>query len=203
MKKKQNAKQLRETEASKRRELWSPKEKTQAEEPHSAEMPVSRPKITKPEPVPQQTPEEETKLFLEYLDRYDQPARKDETAGQTARKPKGASFIQTLNIKGDMPLVEEALNRLRIGLQEMRAGGVKAVRLIHGYGSTGRGGKIRPAVREELAAMKRKGYIRDFIPGEDFGPMDAASRKLAEQCRDITRDPDYGGINHGITIVIL
>ena len=29
--------------------------------------------------------------------------------------------------------------------------------------------------------MKRMKLIRDFIPGEDFGPVDAASRRLAEQ----------------------
>ena len=202
MKKKQNAKQRREKEDSRRKSLLTPVKSISVQAVSKAEPQPPKP-VRKPEPVPQQTPEEETKLFLEYLDRYDQPARKDDLPGQAARKQKGSSFIQTLNIKGDMPLVEEALNRLRIGLQEMRAGGVKAVRLIHGYGSTGRGGKIRPAVREELASMKRKGYIKDFIPGEDFGPMDAASRKLAEQCRDIPRDPDYGGINHGITIVIL
>ena len=34
-------------------------------------------------------------------------------------------------------------------------------------------------VREELAAMKRKKLIKEFIPGEDFGPMSEASRKLA------------------------
>ncbi len=51
--------------------------------------------------------------------------------------------------------------------------------------------------------MKRKRLIRDFIPGEEFGPVDAASRKLAEQDKAVTRDPDYGRMNHGITIVVL
>ena len=60
-----------------------------------------------------------------------------------------------------MPLVEEALGRMRIGLQEMRVSRAKAVKLIHGYGSTGRGGKIRDAVRDELAVMKRRKIISD------------------------------------------
>ena len=102
-----------------------------------------------------------------------------------------------------MPLVEEALSRMNMGIQEMRVSRMKAVKLIHGYGSTGRGGKIRVGVRDELADMKRKRLIKDFIPGEDFGPMNAASRKLAEQDKSVTRDPDYGRMNHGITVVIL
>ena len=102
-----------------------------------------------------------------------------------------------------MPPVEEALDRMNLGLQEMRVSRVRVVKLIHGYGSTGRGGKIRGGVRNELAAMKRKGYVREFIPGEHFGPLDAASRKLAEQEKGIVRDPDYGRMNHGITIVVL
>jgi hypothetical protein len=92
---------------------------------------------------------------------------------------------------------------MNMGIQEMRVSRAKAVKLIHGYGSSGRGGKIRIGVRDKLAAMKRKRLIKDYIPGEDFGPTDAASRKLAEQDKTVTRDPDYGRMNHGITIVVL
>ena len=111
--------------------------------------------------------------------------------------------MPVLNLEEGMPLVSDALSRLRMGIQEMRVSRAKAVKVIHGYGSTGRGGKICPAVRQELADMKRGKLIRDYITGEDFGPVDAASRKLAEQNRNITRDPDYGRMNHGITIVVL
>ena len=102
-----------------------------------------------------------------------------------------------------MPLVEEALNRMSLGLQEMRVSRVKAVKLLHGYGRTGRGGKIRASVRSELPAMKRRKQIRDYIPGEDFGPTDAAARGLADRDSAVTRDPDYGRMNHGITVVVL
>ena len=57
--------------------------------------------------------------------------------------------------------------------------------------------------REDLAGMKRKHLIQDFIPGEDFGPMDPASRRLAERDGKVPRDPDYGRMNHGITLVVL
>ena len=102
-----------------------------------------------------------------------------------------------------MPLVEEAVSRMNMGLQELRVSGERIVKLIHGYGSSGTGGKIRTGIRNELAAMKRRKLIKDYIPGEDFGPLDVASRKLAESNISITRDPDWGRMNHGITIGIL
>lgn len=92
---------------------------------------------------------------------------------------------------------------MRIGLQTMRCSGVRFVKLIHGYGSTGRGGKICLGVRNELTSMFRKGLIQDFVTGEDFGPYSETSRRMADRDREITRDPDYGKCNHGITIVAI
>ena len=199
MKNKQNAKQKRKAEEQKRRDLWTPKQEIHAEEPKPA--PAPKPRVMRMEDYPQQSPEEETLEFLAGLEKYSNPARKEDLPRQ-ARK-KSTSGIQSLNLEEGMPLVEEALSRLNMGLQEMRIGRVKVVKLIHGYGSTGRGGKICPAVRDELAAMKRKKLIKEYIPGEDFGPMDPAARKLAERNSAVTRDTDYGRMNHGITIVVI
>ena len=197
MKAKVNARQRREAESLRRKGAVR-METVPAELPSTApEKPV--PVFVTPR-VPDVSPEEETREFLEYLDKYDGPMNKDDTVRLSAKK---GGPLGRLNLEEGMPLVEEALDRLRMGLQEMRISRAGAVKLIHGYGSTGRGGKICPAVRAELASMKRRKLIRDYIPGEDFGPVDAASRKLAERNREITRDPDYGRINHGITIVVL
>ena len=201
MKKKTNAKQRRKMGASVRRSLWSLPEKAAGTVPAAA-PPLPQP-VRKPEPASRQTPEEETRLFLEYISRDHRPVQKDDPPRQAAGKQKAAFPIRPLNLEDGMPLVEEALDRMNMGLQEMRVSRVRAVKLIHGYGSTGRGGKIRTAVRQELSDLKRKRLIRDWIPGEDFGPADEASRKLADQDRSITRDPDFGRMNHGITIAVL
>ena len=141
--------------------------------------------------------------FLAYLDRYGVPAQKEDLPQQKRKKPASPNTIPRINLEEGMPLVEEALNRMKLGLQEMRVSRVKAVKLIHGYGSTGRGGKIRDGVRNELAAMKRRKQIKDYIPGEEFGPTDPTTRKLADRNTAVTRDPDYGRMNHGITVVVL
>ena len=197
MKAKMNARQRREAETRKRSESFRPVPAPAREKP--AAPPKPAPAFV-PTRVPDVSPEEETREFLEYLERYNGPVDKGEPVRASGKKP---GTIARLNLEEGMPLVEEALDRLNIGLQEMRAGRVKVVKLIHGYGSTGRGGKICIGVRNELAVMKKRKLIKDYIPGEDFGPTDAASRKLVEQNSAVSRDPDYGRINHGITIVVL
>lgn len=197
MKAKVNARRRREAEALRRKGAVGKESVPVVVQSVASEKPAP---VFVPPRVPEVSPEEEAREFLEYLDKYDGPVNKDDTVRLSARK---SGPMGRLNLEEGMPLVEEALDRMNIGLQEMRVSRVKVVKLIHGYGSTGQGGKICSGVRQELAAMKRKGFIREFIPGEHFGPLDAASRKLAEQEKGITRDPDYGRMNHGITVVVL
>ena len=128
---------------------------------------------------------------------------KEETAAPSGKPKVKKALVGIVNLEDGMPTVEEARADLRISLQSMRSGGFRIVKLIHGYGSTGRGGKICIGVRNELAVMIRKRLIRNYVTGEDFGPYSETSRRIADQYRDITRDPDYGKCNHGITIVVL
>lgn len=206
MKKKATARERREAEERKRKGAFRQEASPSSRSVDSAPVPAApaRPAAVRPASAPSRSTEEEAREFLEALERFDIPVDKREggpRGGTSGRKNGASGGIARLLIKQDMPLVEEALERMNIGLQEMRAGRVRAVKVIHGYGSTGRGGAIRPAVRKELAALERRKFIRGYIPGENFGPMDAASRKLAEQEKGITRDPDYGRMNEGITIV--
>ena len=200
MKAKANAKQKREADERKRKEHWSPKKETTVT-PAKALPPKQT--FKKPDPPPDQTPEEEIREFLDYLDTHQTPIAKDEPPIIQTKKKKPSATIPVLNLEDGMPVVSEAVSRMRMGIQEMRVSRIKVVKLIHGYGSTGRGGKLRVGIREELAAMQRRNLIKGYIPGEHFGPTDAASRKLADQIPSVTRDPDDGRMNHGITIVVL
>ena len=203
MKQKQNARQKREAETRKRKGVFSVK--TAVFSAEGPEKPDSTIQVVRcsAEVLSSKSPEDETREFLDYLDRYGTPPAKDDLPGPARKKPNASATIPRLNLEEGMPVVDEAIDRMRMGVQEMSSGGMRTVKLIHGYGSTGRGGKIRAGVRKELASMKRKKLIRDYIPGEDFGPVDDASRKLAEQQKAVTRDPDYGRINPGITVVLL
>lgn len=55
--------------------------------------------------------------------------------------------------------------------------GCHALKVIHGYGSTGQGGAIKTACLKLCADRKRTGVIRHFVRGEDFTPFTADGRK--------------------------
>lgn len=102
-----------------------------------------------------------------------------------------------------MPPAQVALKRMRSALSLARDARVPAVKLIHGYGSTGRGGKIRAAVRRELRNLEADGEIRLFVPGERFSPFEEAGLQAVSLCFALTRDEDYQKGNPGITVVVL
>ncbi|MBF0171141.1 MAG: Smr/MutS family protein [Nitrospinae bacterium] len=116
------------------------------------------------------------------------------------RKKQG---VVTVNLKEGMPTVEEARQKLKAELARSRDRGVKVVKLIHGYGSTGVGGAIKVAIRKSLALRKKEGAIRLFVPGERFNDWDAEAVALFAVMPGMKGDPDYQRGNEGITFVLL
>lgn len=108
-----------------------------------------------------------------------------------------------VNLEAGMPTVEGAMIQLRQSLITARSRRTKVIKLIHGYGSSGKGGAIRSAVQRELAATKRQGKIAEYVPGEEFSPFYANARRALELAPELRRDSDYTRTNQGITIVIL
>ena len=109
----------------------------------------------------------------------------------------------TINLEEGMPTVAQAQTRLIGELGRSRAAGAKAVKLIHGYGSTGVGGKLRIGVRQFLSVKKRQNKIKAFVSGEEWDIFHEESRKLLEGCPDLAKDRDLGRGNPGITLVLL
>jgi len=81
--------------------------------------------------------------------------------------------------------------------------GVKALKVIHGYGSSGVGGRLKRGILEFLAAKKKEGFIKAFVPDEDWSIFNQITRDILEQCNDLRKDNDLGNSNHGITIVLI
>jgi len=46
--------------------------------------------------------------------------------------------------------------------------GVKVLKVIHGYGSSGKGGALYVGLRKSFGLRKKEAVIKDFIAGEDF-----------------------------------
>lgn len=120
-----------------------------------------------------------------------------------ARRARKACVLKTVNLKSDLPAVRTALDRLDRELALARAGGLTALKSIHGYGSTGAGGDIRIAVQKRLLELKGTGGIRSCIFGEDWSKVDELAWELLQSDPSLKEDADLGRANRGITVVVL
>ena len=102
-----------------------------------------------------------------------------------------------------MPKVEQARLRLQRELQLARKEGRIAVKLIHGYGSSGVGGALREELQKDLRRAARNGNIRTFLAGEDWRISDEVAWSLLRQYPEWKQDADLGRRNKGISIVVL
>lgn len=110
---------------------------------------------------------------------------------------------KTVNLEAGMPTVSVAIERLGHELTAAKARGVRALKIIHGYGSSGTGGAIKSAVHRTLAQKQRSGAISAYVKGEDFSPFCDASRRITCAVPSLARDRDYSRGNDGITVVLL
>jgi DNA-nicking Smr family endonuclease len=111
--------------------------------------------------------------------------------------------IPVINLETGMPLVHQALAQLDRALAAARQRSHPILKLIHGYGSTGKGGEIRIAVQKRLRELRDQGAIRQCIFGEDWSTTDASTWILLKAHPALKADPDLGKRNQGITIVVL
>ena len=111
--------------------------------------------------------------------------------------------VRILNIEPGRPTREQALLRLAEGLASAQKGGVRVLKVIHGYGSTGQGGVLRFAVRSFLRQMREKGEIKLFVNGEDFTTSDERAWELVTKAPEAKQDQDFGKKNRGVTLVLL
>jgi len=109
---------------------------------------------------------------------------------------------QEVNLKRGMPTVEQALGRLERKLEQTKKEGCRVITLIHGYGSSGRGGVIREEIRERLQYLKYRGKINDMFTGEKFSTRNGPGRNLIRRFPFLRQHRDLNRGNKGITLVV-
>ncbi len=108
-----------------------------------------------------------------------------------------------VNLEQGMPTASEAIRRLTYEIHNSKALGVSVLKIIHGYGSSGKGGRIRSESRRYLDNQARKKVIKGYITGEDFSIFDEATRKAFLICESLCKDRDLERHNNGVTFIIL
>lgn len=111
--------------------------------------------------------------------------------------------ISIINLKENNPTVNEAMHRLSSEVLKARNKNIKVIKIIHGYGSTGVGGAIKPALHDRLRGMKNKGEIKSFITGEQHNEFAGSRNYLLNKYPELkeTWITDRG--NKGITFIEL
>ncbi len=113
-------------------------------------------------------------------------------------------FLQkNVNLERGRPSAETALRRLTLEIETARREGVRVLTLIHGYGSSGKGGVIREECRKALDYMRNRKEICDFLPGEECSSKSGPVKALVRRFPQLGDDRNLKIPNPGITVVIL
>ncbi len=110
----------------------------------------------------------------------------------------GPAFI-TVDV-AHPPMSSEAAERR---LEEMLraaslSGGPRVIRVIHGYGSGGKGGALKTAVRNW--AYRRKGKLALVVPGEEYSPFDRDVQDFLKETGDVGLT-ELADVNEGMTLL--
>ena len=128
--------------------------------------------------------------------------QKDDEQNQS--KSSKREFRQkTINLEQGLPTVQQALIKLEQEIKTARLEQIRVLTLIHGYGSTGKGGAIRLECRKTLEFLRSKGEIEDVIFGEYFNRRHGSVKHLLSRFPDLSRHPHLNNNNKGISLVIL
>ncbi len=116
----------------------------------------------------------------------------------------GTEFRQkTINLEQGLPTVDQALNRLQQEVSAARLEQIRLLTLIHGYGSSGKGGSIRQECRKLLDYLLNSGDICAVIYGENFNRRHGFVKQLLRRFPRLATHPHLNNRNRGITLVQL
>jgi hypothetical protein len=111
--------------------------------------------------------------------------------------------MRTVNLETGFPTVDEARRRLLAQIHTARRDRVRVMKVIHGWGSTGEGGGLGPAIRRSLRLRVKEGLALTVVAGERFSADTNEGRELLRKHPSLRNDRDFNRANPGITIVEL
>ncbi len=114
--------------------------------------------------------------------------------------------IEIINLEVGMPFVKEALERFDRELSSVQNRPVGLLKIIHGYGSSGKGGKIKIALHQKLKLMHNSQLIKSVIKGEVYSKSTKSKvyhKKLIERYPELLETLAADTYNLGITFVEL
>ena len=112
-------------------------------------------------------------------------------------------MLKFIDLKKENCSVEYALAVVEIEIESCAREGVVAIKVLHGYGSHGKGGAILVELRKALSLWKRQKNIKDFFGGDKWEVFNPQTFEILQRDKSIYGDADLGNANPGITIIEL
>lgn len=112
-------------------------------------------------------------------------------------------ILKTYNAEANYPTLDEARKLVIEEIKRAKREGVRVLKVIHGYGSSGKGGKLNFGLRKSFTLRKKEGVIKDFIAGENFSIFNPTVLSLLEAVPELRGDPDMNATNEGVTVLWL
>src|SRR5512137_2000515 len=113
------------------------------------------------------------------------------------------SAIRTFNVEAGLPTLDEARRLVIEEIKQAKRAGARVLKVIHGYGSSGKGGALCVGLRKSFGLRKKEGVIKEFITGEDYSIFNQSVLALLEAVPELRSDPDLNATNEGITVLWL
>ena len=107
------------------------------------------------------------------------------------------------NLESYFPTVQLGRQLLDQEMKNCRRQKISVLKIIHGYGSSGKGGNLRIGLRSYLKSLQKQDKIKAFVSGEDFSIFDQTAREILQAAPELRQDRDLERHNHGVTFILL
>jgi hypothetical protein len=111
--------------------------------------------------------------------------------------------IRTHNVEAGLPVLVEARRVVIEEIKRAKREGVRVLKVIHGYDSSGKGGALCVGLRKSFGLRKKEGVIKAFVAGEAVSIFNPTVLVLLEAVPELRGDPDLSAKNEGVTILWL
>ena len=113
------------------------------------------------------------------------------------------SVIRIYNVEAGIPVLGEARRWVIKENKQAKRTGMRVLKVIHGYGSSGKGGALCVSLSKSHCLRKKEGVIKEFIAGEYFSFFKPTVLALLETETELRGDADLNATNEGATLLWL
>ena len=118
--------------------------------------------------------------------------------------PQALTDTMVINLEAGGPTAEEALERLTTQVRAASEAGIRALIVIHGYGSSGSGGKIKWVVRDALEHNYFSDRVDEYYFGEELALGSSGYQAVMKRRASLKQHLSQFKIgNAGMTVLLM